>query len=96
MTEISTIFMFECAHQPGGAHIIEDHLIEEVLDPQTSEPVDYGENGERVVTSFGRSAIPLIRYRSSDLVRKLPSQPRATAAAPPTSTTAASSAASTT
>jgi len=72
MTEISTIFMFECAHQPGGAHLIEDHLIEEVLDPHTSEPVDYGENGERVVTSFGRSAIPLIRYRSSDLVRKLP------------------------
>jgi phenylacetate-CoA ligase len=72
MTEISTIFMFECAHQPGGAHLIEDHLIEEVLDPQTSEPVGYGEDGERVVTSFGRSAIPLIRYRSSDLVRKLP------------------------
>jgi len=72
MTEISTIFMFECAQQPGGAHLIEDHLIEEVLDPVTSEPVDYGENGERVVTSFGRSAIPLIRYRSSDLVRKLP------------------------
>jgi phenylacetate-CoA ligase len=71
MTEISTIFMFECAEQPGGAHLIEDHLIEEVLDP-AGEPVGYGEDGERVVTSFGRSAIPLIRYRSSDLVRKLP------------------------
>lgn len=72
MTEISTIFMFECAHQPGGAHIIEDHLIEEVIDPLTDEPVDYGEMGERVVTSFGRSMIPLIRYRTSDLVVKIP------------------------
>jgi phenylacetate-CoA ligase len=73
MTEISTIFMFECAHQPGGAHLIEDHLIEEVLDPASGEPVGYGSDGERVVTSFGRSAVPLIRYRSSDLVRKVPS-----------------------
>ncbi|MGH3319807.1 MAG: phenylacetate--CoA ligase family protein [Streptosporangiaceae bacterium] len=72
MTEISTIFMFECAHQPGGTHIIEDHVIEEVVDPRTGEPVDYGEMGERVVTSFGRSIIPLIRYRTSDLVVKVP------------------------
>jgi phenylacetate-CoA ligase len=72
MTEISTIFMFECARQPGGAHIIEDHVLEEVVDPITGEPVGYGELGERVVTSFGRSMIPLIRYRTSDLVVKVP------------------------
>lgn len=72
MTEISTIFMFECAHQPGGAHVIEDHLIEEVVDPLTDEPVGYDEMGERVVTSFGRSMIPLIRYRTADLVVKVP------------------------
>ena len=28
MTEIGTIMMFECAEQPGGAHIIEDNFIE--------------------------------------------------------------------
>jgi phenylacetate-CoA ligase len=72
MTEISTIFMFECAGRPGGAHIIEDHVIEEVVDPITDEPVAYGEMGERVVTSFGRSMIPLIRYRTADLVVKVP------------------------
>jgi phenylacetate-CoA ligase len=33
MTEISTIFMFEPKEQPGGCHIIEDHFIEQVLDP---------------------------------------------------------------
>ena len=72
MTEIGTIIMFECAHQPGGAHIIEDHVIEEVLDPETLERVPYGEAGERVVTSFGRGALPLLRYRTADLVRKVP------------------------
>jgi phenylacetate-CoA ligase len=72
MTEIGTIMMFECEHQPGGTHIIEDHFIEEVIDPATGEPVDYGEQGERVVTSFGRTAIPLLRYRSRDLVMKVP------------------------
>ncbi|MGO9820100.1 MAG: phenylacetate--CoA ligase family protein [Solirubrobacteraceae bacterium] len=72
MTEIGTIMVFECAHQPGGTHIIEDHVIEEVIDPFTLEPVDYGERGERVVTSFGRGAIPLLRYRTGDLVCKVP------------------------
>jgi phenylacetate-CoA ligase len=72
MTEIGTIMVFECSEQPGGTHIIEDHLIEEVLDPETLQPVPYGERGERVVTSFGRGAIPLIRYRTGDLVCKVP------------------------
>jgi phenylacetate-CoA ligase len=72
MTEIGTIMVFECDHQPGGVHIIEDHFIEEVLDPDTGEPVPYGERGERVVTSFGRGFIPLLRYRTKDMVVKVP------------------------
>src|SRR5262249_49138309 len=72
MTELGTIFMFECEHQPGGAHILEDHFIEEVIDPETCAPVAYGEEGERVVTSFGRRFIPVLRYRTRDLVRRLP------------------------
>jgi phenylacetate-CoA ligase len=64
--------IFECAHHSGGTHIIEDHFIEEVLDPTTAEPVGYGELGERVVTSFGRGFIPLIRYRTRDMVMKVP------------------------
>jgi phenylacetate-CoA ligase len=72
MTEIGTIMVFECEHQPGGTHIIEDHVIEEVIDPATAEPVAYGERGERVVTSFGRGSIPLLRYRTGDLVCRIP------------------------
>ncbi|MFL5795436.1 MAG: phenylacetate--CoA ligase family protein, partial [Actinomycetota bacterium] len=72
MTELGTVMMFECDHQPGGAHIIEDHYIEEVVDPAGGEPVGYGEAGERVVTSFGRGIIPLVRYRTADLVTRVP------------------------
>jgi phenylacetate-CoA ligase len=72
MTEIGTIMVFECAQQPGGTHIIEDHVIEEVLDPGSLEPVAYGERGERVVTSFGRGSTPLLRYRTGDLVCRVP------------------------
>lgn len=72
MTELGTIMMFECDHQPGGTHIIEPHYIEEVIDPESGEPVPYGEQGERVVTSFGRGFIPVIRYRTRDLVVKVP------------------------
>jgi phenylacetate-CoA ligase len=72
MTEIGTIMIFECSRQPGGTHIIEDHFIEEVVDPASGAPVGYGEQGERVVTSFGRGIIPLLRYRTADLVCKVP------------------------
>ena len=72
MTEVGTIIMFECDHQPGGAHLIEDHYLEEVVDPESGEPVAYGELGERVVTSFGRGFIPVLRYRTGDLVCRVP------------------------
>jgi phenylacetate-CoA ligase len=72
MTEVGTIMLFECDKQPGGTHIIEDHFIEEVINPATGEPVDYGELGERVVTSFGRGFIPVLRYRTKDMVVRVP------------------------
>jgi len=72
MTELGTICMFECSGQPGGMHIIEDHFIEEVIDPESGEAVPYGTQGERVVTSFGRGMIPVLRYRTADLVLKVP------------------------
>ncbi|MFN8059747.1 MAG: AMP-binding protein [Vicinamibacterales bacterium] len=72
MTEIGSIMIFECASQPGGTHIIEDHFIEETLDHATNEPVPYGAKAERIVTSFGRGFIPLVRYRTNDLVIRQP------------------------
>jgi phenylacetate-CoA ligase len=72
MTEAATIFMFECPEEPGGSHIIETDYIEEVLDPETLRPVEYGERGVRVMTSLGREGICMLRYWTNDLVVKLP------------------------
>ncbi len=72
MTESGSCFAFECRHHPGGTHIMEDHVLEETLDPKTGERLGYGERGERIFTSFGRGFIPLIRFRTGDLVVRVP------------------------
>src|SRR5207244_8841102 len=38
----------------------------------TGDPVGYGELGERMITSFGRGMIPVLRYRTRDLVVRVP------------------------
>ncbi len=50
-----------------GQHIAEDHLLWEVVDPQTGEPVGEGEQGEIVFTSLTKEAFPVLRYRTHDL-----------------------------
>jgi phenylacetate-CoA ligase len=64
--------MFECVENPGGMHIIETDVIEEVLDPETKEPVGYGEQGVRVMTTLGREGIVALRYWTNDLVVRRP------------------------
>ncbi|MBI4493547.1 MAG: AMP-binding protein, partial [Chloroflexi bacterium] len=71
MTETAGISAFECAARSGGIHIAEDHFIEEVVDPATGEPVPPGEPGERVTTALGIGSLPIIRYRTRDLVRRV-------------------------
>ena len=62
----------ECrAHQ--GLHYWADIFLIEILDPATLTPVAPGETGEMVVTSLSKEASPLIRYRTRDLCRLLPS-----------------------
>ncbi len=61
----------ECdAHE--GLHYWGDLFIIEILDPETLLPVPDGEIGEMVVTSLCKEAVPLVRYRTRDLSRKLP------------------------
>ncbi len=57
---------FECPEQ-DGLHIWEDAYLVEIIDPVTLEPVAEGEEGELVLTSLTREAMPLIRYRTRDL-----------------------------
>lgn len=50
----------------SGIHVWEDHYIVEVIDPDTGELVEDGQEGELVFTSLTREAIPVIRFRTSD------------------------------
>ncbi len=62
---------FECPEQ-NGMHIWEDSYLVEVVNPTTLEPVPDGEEGELVLTTLTREAMPLIRYRTRDLTSILP------------------------
>ncbi|MGZ8998470.1 MAG: AMP-binding protein, partial [Allosphingosinicella sp.] len=56
----------------GGPTIWEDHFLPEIVDPATGEPLPDGEEGELVLTSLTKQALPVIRYRTRDLTRLLP------------------------
>ena len=51
-----------------GLHWAEDHILPEVIDPETLEPVAEGERGELVLTTLKKSARPMIRFRTGDIV----------------------------
>jgi phenylacetate-CoA ligase len=67
LTEVGPV-SFECWEAPGYLHVNEGEFIAEVLDPATGRPVADGEHGELVVTNLGRTASPVIRYRTGDIV----------------------------
>lgn len=67
MTEIGPLAI-ECLEQPAGLHLLESECWPEVIDPQTARPVPPGQEGELVLTNFGRLGSPLIRYRTGDMV----------------------------
>ncbi|UHQ98978.1 phenylacetate--CoA ligase (plasmid) [Natrinema zhouii] len=57
----------ECHEAQDGLHIWEDHFYPEVVDPRTGEPVDEGKEGELVLTTLTKEALPVLRYRTGDL-----------------------------
>src|SRR4051794_424764 len=62
----------EAGETQDGLHVWEDHFLPEVVDPVTLEPVPDGEEGELVITSLTKQAMPVVRYRTRDLTRLLP------------------------
>jgi len=56
----------ECPYQ-NGLHIFEDHFYPEVIDPETGRVMPDGEEGELVLTTLSKQAMPMIRYRTRDI-----------------------------
>ncbi|MDO0924362.1 phenylacetate--CoA ligase [Streptomyces sp. TG1A-8] len=66
----------ECVDTKDGLHVWEDHFLPEVVDPITDEVLADGGNGELVLTSLTKEALPVVRYRTRDLTRLLPGTAR--------------------
>ena len=61
----------ECeAH--AGLHIFEDHFYPEIVDPHSGEPLPLGAEGELVLTTLSKRAMPILRYRTRDITALLP------------------------
>ncbi|MCB1086679.1 MAG: AMP-binding protein [Verrucomicrobiae bacterium] len=69
MTEVGPI-TYESPAQPLNLCLIEEAYYAEILDRDTEQEVAAGERGELVITTLTRTACPLLRYRTGDLVQK--------------------------
>lgn len=54
--------------EKDGLHWAEDHILVEVLHPDSNEPVEEGARGELVLTTLRKTARPMIRFRTGDIV----------------------------
>ncbi|HHB80533.1 MAG TPA: phenylacetate--CoA ligase, partial [Aliiroseovarius sp.] len=59
----------ECDTARAGLHGWEDAFLFEIIDPETLEPLPMGEEGELVITTLTKEAMPMIRYRTRDITR---------------------------
>jgi phenylacetate-CoA ligase len=56
----------ECERK-DGLHIADDHFFPEVIDAGSGTPLADGEEGELVLTTLTKRALPMIRYRTGDI-----------------------------
>jgi phenylacetate-CoA ligase len=61
----------ECREGKGAMHVFDDHFLPEVVDPSTGSPVPDGAQGELVLTTLTKQAMPVLRYRTGDITRLL-------------------------
>lgn len=74
MTEVGPV-TYQDNEVPGSLRIAPGCFLTEVIDPQTGEPLPIGTQGELVLTTLRRTAWPLLRYRTGDLVQQDPADP---------------------
>ncbi|MCB8945222.1 MAG: phenylacetate--CoA ligase [Ardenticatenaceae bacterium] len=57
----------ESVKAKNGLHIMEDHFLPEIVDPNSGDPLPDGQVGELTFTTLTKEAMPVIRYRTGDL-----------------------------
>jgi phenylacetate-CoA ligase len=77
-TQIRAIYASTCEKgvvhdgRRGSYHPAEPFVLVEIVDPATGALVEYGDEGEPVVTTLYQDAAPMIRFRQGDKIRRLP------------------------
>jgi phenylacetate-CoA ligase len=69
-TDLGCVYWAEADDQRGMYFVAPDHILAELVDPQSGEPVPWSEGatGELVYSALGREASPVLRFRSGDHV----------------------------
>ena len=61
----------ECSAQ-DGLHVFEDYFYPEIINGETGDILPDGEEGELVLTTLSKQAMPMIRYRTKDITKIIP------------------------
>ena len=56
----------ECERREG-LHLADDHFFPEIIDPASGAVLPAGREGELVLTTLSKRALPMIRYRTGDI-----------------------------
>lgn len=69
-TDLGCVYWAEAEDQRGMYFVAPDHILAELIDPASGEPVAWSEGatGELVYTALQREASPVLRFRSGDHV----------------------------
>ncbi len=57
----------EVLEDRGDMYVWEDHFYPEIVDKDTFKPIQDGNEGELILTTLTKEALPIIRYRTKDL-----------------------------
>ena len=68
LAEIGPTIASECPEK-AGLHWVEDHVLLEIIHPETKKPCEPGEVGVLVMTHLTKEATPMIRYWTNDLAK---------------------------
>ncbi|MFH1090873.1 MAG: phenylacetate--CoA ligase family protein, partial [Pseudomonadota bacterium] len=68
LAEIGPTIASEC-EEKAGIHWVEDHILVEVVNPESKKPCAEGEPGVLVITHLTKEATPMLRYWTNDLAR---------------------------
>jgi phenylacetate-CoA ligase len=69
MTEVGPV-TYQCPARPGVLHVLESAFLAEIIEPACERGVTGVQPGELVLTTLGRTASPVLRYRTGDLVKR--------------------------